>query len=232
MDESAHNDGSDVWTLNATRAILRTPQLNAGVDLLRPRAGLGQLAYGGSAFDGSILGVAPGTFPLPSPGDLTDRFVRGTDLVATYAATTERPFSLQVYWRATTTSDGAVVLDAILSLQTDLLESFPGIAIETTLPTGECTPLEDAGADARLIRPDDVDWSYAETAHPDDAGQLQISESDGDLRMVRQLGGRFLEKGVIRRLRVRGIFLPRDGDEATATTYLTSLVAEEPPLTV
>jgi len=249
---SSAND-SDTWRLDATRAILRTPQLTAGIDLLNPCAGLGQLVFQGTPIEGFALGVYVGMNVALSKEDLNDVFVRGNDLVATYAETDERPFSLQVYWRATVGEQGTLLLDTILSLQTDLLESFPGLAVETQLPASAAWLLSDNQgaateiaipcdlpadqADSLLLRPTDGDWSYAETSHPEDRGESQIERcEDGSLLLQRQLGGQFLEKGVIRSLRVRGVFLPRgenpERDIELATVCLASLATEEPPLTV
>lgn len=256
VNHSYAND-SDVWRLDATRAILCTPQLTAGIDLLNPCAGLGQLVFQGAPIEGFALGVYVGINAALSKEDLNDVFVRGNDLVATYAETDERPFSLQVYWRATIGEQGTLLLDTILSLQTDLLESFPGLAVETQLPAadawllsnGESTATEitipcdlpaDRG-DSLLLRPTDGAWSYAETSHPEDRGESQIERcEDGSLLLQRQLGGQFLEKGVIRSLRVRGVFLPRseklddnlDRDLELASQCLASLATENPPLTV
>ena len=43
-----------------------------------------------------------------------DKFIRGNDLVVTYTETKKRPFSLQVYWRATTSEQSVLLLDVIL----------------------------------------------------------------------------------------------------------------------
>ncbi|MGI9428731.1 MAG: hypothetical protein ACR2NM_08745 [Bythopirellula sp.] len=233
MTNSATTNVSDIWRLDATKAVLCTPQLTAEVDLLNPHAGLHRLEFGEATIDGSVLGIGSGPYPAPQQGDLADKFVRGHDLVVSYAETRERPFSLQIYWRATTSQQGVLLLDTILSLQTALLESFPGVAVETKLPNSQHYQLPVDGADAYLVRCDGCSWSYAESTHPDDAGESQVKRSDaGASCMVRQLGGRFLEKGVIRRIRVRGVILPRENDEMVATDCLESLSREEPPLAV
>ncbi len=240
---------SDIWRLDSTKAILCTPQLTANIDLLNPRAGISQLVFEDEPIEGFALGVNFGTKAALSSKDLCDVFVRGSDLIATYAETAERPFSLQVYWRATVGERGALLLDTILSLQTDLLESFPGLAVETKLPAAEAWLLPEEGATATevvipcdlsadrvggfLLRPSNGDWSYAEMTHPEDRGECQIGRcKDDSLFVQRQLGGQFMEKGVIRSLRVRGVFLPRENDFELATQCLTSLATEEPPLTV
>lgn len=249
---------SDVWRLDSTQATLSFQQLTAGIDLLNPRSGLSKLVYKDTAFAGSLLGVVAGTKGPLSTSDLSDAFVRGNDLVATYAETNERPFSLQVYWRATIGPRGALLLDSILSLQTDLLESFPSLAVETNLAaatvwqvpatekvaakkgsteinlsTGQQNSLSTHASDALVFRPFDGNWSYAEMTYPEDRGEGQLQRIEDDSYVLRrQLGGSFLEKGVIRRLRVRGAFLTRENDFDQAQQCLAKLATEQPPLTV
>ena len=244
---------SDVWQLQGTQALLRTPPLQADLDLLKPQLGLSQLLYQSSATNGFVLGVTPGSrVPLPE-SELDDVFVRGCDLVVTYAETKQRPFSLQIYWRATLGTQGTLMLDTILSLQTELLESFPGVAVTTELPAASAwllsngqTPASEISlpeqqqrnlntddSDALLLRSRGDQWSYAEMTHPEDRGEVGIEyETNKRFSVQRQLGGRFLEKGVIRRLRVRGVFLTKKNDFALATESLGQLAMEQPPLTV
>ncbi len=228
---------SSVWRLDSNQATLCTPQLTAHIDLLNPCAGLGKLVFCDMPIEGYALGVNIGSSATLSKQDVSDVFVRGSDLVVTYAETSERPFSLQVYWRVTVGEQGTLLLDAILSLQTDLLESFPDFVVETQLPAStEIAVPNEHSADQPLgilLRPTESDWSYAEATHPEDRGECQVEPGKGKSMLVRrQLGGQFLEKGVIRSLRVRGVFVPRKRDLDLATQCLASLATEEPPLTV
>ena len=246
---SVRND-SVIWKLEGTMASLNASGLAAKIDLLNPRLGLHQLGVGGASLEGSVLGVRLGT-DLVQPEELREVFVRGNDLVVTYAETDARPFSVQVYWRATVGDAGVVLLDTILSLQTDLLESFPGIASETNLPAASTWVVSDATAielaaveekpvslgsedsDCLLLRAAEGGWSYAEMTYPEDRGEVEITRTaDGVYALRRQLGGAFLEKGVIRCLRVRGLFLPQKEDVQRAADCFASLANEQPPLTV
>ena len=236
---TATNHCSDVWQLDDTSAALCCPGFSAQVDLLDPRAGLSGITRNDLPIDGAVLGVAPGNDTAIAECDIHDAYVRGNDLVVTYSETEQRPFSLQVYWRATAAEQGVTELDMILSLQTELLESFPGVAVETVLPAGKHAELTvDASEQSRalagiLFRAAEANYSYAEITHPEDRGELTHERGeDSMLHLRRQLGGHFLEKGVIRRLRVRGVFLPRENDQQTAAKYLAGLITAEPPLTV
>jgi len=234
MTTETTTDDSVHWQLDGTTARLRTAQLTAEINLLQPNLGLGKMHYHKAAVPGSVLGVVSGNDRTKlAPSDLKDTFARGNDLVATYAETKARPFSVQVYWRATTGVNGEVVLDAILSLQTDLLESYPTLSVETNFTdAAEIPPVCAVGNDGTLVQPSGQAWSYAEATHPDDQGTLQIEQTQpARVELKRELAGDFMEKGVIRRLRVRGVFLPRENDEALAKKLLASLATEEPPLT-
>ena len=238
---------------------LYPPLLRATVDLLNPHLGLGQLVYRDVPTSGFVQGIALGTTDPFSNQELSEIYVRGGDLVVSYAETQRRPFSLQIYWRATADKRGALLLDTILSLETDLLESFPDLTAKTQLPATAAWSLssdesndESSGASSGasnvekialaegravnlnanrvLLQPTGFDWSYAEAMHPADRSKSQLICTKGEsLTMERQLGGQFLEKGVIRRL--RGVFLPKAEDFEGAAQSLDPLESEAPPLT-
>ncbi|MCG8448167.1 MAG: hypothetical protein MI725_01130, partial [Pirellulales bacterium] len=192
----------------------------------------------------SLLGVTANSAPLAT-NSTNEFFVRGNDLVTNFAQTNEQPFSCQIYWRATLQSSDVILLDTIISVQTELLESFPQIAVETQLESDEAWLVSDTQTAKQLTGPADgnepgcillraaeAGWSYAEMAHPDDGETWQIDKNaTSNFALHRQLGGAFLEKGVIRRMRVRGAFLPRENDLELAAGCFASLVAELPPLT-
>jgi len=91
-------------------------------------------------------------------------------------------------------------------------------------------PTEDR--DCVVLRSSTGNWSYAEMTHPLDQGTWQLARSkDGKTLIRRNLGGSFLEKGVIRRLRFRGAFLPRENDLERAVGLFKLFATESPPLT-
>lgn len=250
------SDSSDPWQLQSHSAVLRLQQFSATVDLLRPSRGLAKLSYLNQSLDGFVLAVSPADEEAIASHEVSDAFVRGNDLVVTYAETEQRPFTLQVYWRVRPDDSGVVVLDAILSLQTRLLESFPQVQVATEIPAvaakllstdpdadqtqaslldlanGELHELPTDESNGVLLRSDSEKWSFAEATHPQDRGVSQVDASQPAIRLTHQLGGRFMEKGVIRRLRVRSVFMPREKDTEVASHYLASLKTEQPPLTV
>jgi len=232
------------WQFDLSTPKLRTTQLCGSLTLDDPATGICQLKWKNVAVEGSILGIS-----ADESGTPREAFTRGTDLVAVYTAAGPPSFNWQVYWRANQRDSGVVLLDTILSLQTDLLESFPSVTTRSQLAANEALlvcadgatkeldpplfgtdPIEDC--DCLVLRSTSSDWSYAEMTHPLDQCTLQLTRSEQGLVSVRRkLGGSFLERGVIRRMRIRGAFLPRESDLERAAELFTELATELPPLT-
>ena len=226
MTNSPSATAADVWRFGTSNAQLLISSLSGEVTLDNPAAGIGRLAWNDVPLVGHVLGVSAGESSSPQ-----DAFARGADLVAVYAQTEPQRFSWQVYWRASAPEAGVVLLDVILSLQTPLLESFPRVATHSQLAASEASTVAAEG-DCIVLRPTEGDWSYAEMTHPKDCGSWQLSSAaNNQISLQRTLGGQFLEKGVIRRLRLRGAFLPRENDLELAAHYFALLATETPPLT-
>ncbi len=257
---------TEPWQVTGQVAQLTAGALRASVHGTQPWQGLTELVWDEVAIPGQVLGVLTagcgpadpsGGYPTSAqqlpPAEL-EVFVRGADLVARYQQFSGQPFTCQIYWRIGQWRS-AILVDTIISVHTELLETFPSIFLESCLPgrevwqissTGQPTELpaetildSDASSCAAGIvsRPPGAAWSYAEMVHPEDGGAWQIeklpsvSAGPPGYAIRRRLGGEFLEKGVIRRLRVRGAFLPRQGDLALATDCWASLATAAPPLT-
>lgn len=221
--------------------------LAARVNLEQPSLGLHEISLSGIPIAGHLLGVAIAEQNAP-PTELTivgiDMFVRGGDLVANYPQCETQPFTLHNYWRIAEVSETLVVIDAIVSLQTTLLECYPKTILTTELPAKDSLVLsldevaeQSAKSDMEsdksvglLLRGIHPDWSYVEITHPTDLGTWRI-EQKSTTRMQRELGGEFQEKGVIRRLRVRGAFVRAGNDRESAGRVISNFVASPPPLT-
>lgn len=235
--------GSAIWNLTSSTAELRTPHLKGKIDLARPWTGLHCLKYRERALEGSILRLA--TCESLFGEGVDESFVRGNDLAARYRETNDRPFSLQVYWRVKSHENGAVVVDSLLSFETQLLESFPQLRITTELPCDQIWTLpsqtvpvqlpfdqQHEGSNCMVLRSANENWSYAEMAHPEDQDNWRFEGQNQETGIVqRTVGGTFLEKGVILRLRLRGVFLPRENDLQLAAECLKKFAREAPPLT-
>jgi hypothetical protein len=88
-----------------------------------------------------------------------------------------------------------------------------------------------------LLRLPELGVSYAEMVHPADPGRSELhrvskpSPEAAALELRHHLFTAALEKGVILRARVLGVFLERADDEAAAAGYYQAFAATAPPLT-
>lgn len=242
-----------MWQLADESAELSLPTLAARVDILEPWRGLLSPQFRGTSLPAafSILQVdareliAPNRLPL-------EVYVRQQDLIATYAPSEGRNVQTQIYWRAGQ-RDSVATVELILSAQTHLLDSRPSLVALSTLPAGavfyladgaerleelafdfqsrrdfspsECVPL-------LLFRPHGAAYSYAEMVQPSDfAGASLELRGEELLRYSHPLFAERLEKGVIRRVRLCGALLPRDGDLERALQLYQHFIAEPLPLT-
>jgi hypothetical protein len=175
---------ASAWQLVDNVATLRTPGLFATVDPRQPALGMQiEKLCGDSTAPIRLFGVqidsAAGFEPPPlsapptndaAPDTPLDCFVRGNDLIATYAETANRPFRAQVYWRlvepevdpvAATLPVAAAcelnsapriaALEIIVSVQTSRLDVETALAVCTTIGHVESWQLLDA--DDRAFAP-------------------------------------------------------------------------------
>jgi hypothetical protein len=172
-------------------------------------------------------------------------------LVATYApagAGTVRP---QIYWRLFRPEHiEGMGLDLIVSVQTDLLDSDPSMSTASILPVEGLLRLHGPGADQfeplviddpapldaglLLFRLAGGRLSYVEMVHPSDFCRAGVRTEDAARHTARLSFPLFpgrLEKGVIRRARLRGCFLPREDDRSVAAALYGEFAASTPPLT-
>ena len=245
-----------MWQVHRSTASIRVGTVAASLNLQRPHEGLHSIRVDGEAIpDARVLETRAGDVPWGQDEQLVDAYVRGADLVAIYAQTAQRNVCAQVYWRVIQLdSVGAAGVEIIASVHTSLLDSDPRIAVGSTLPCCEvlrfCDEKDsrfervelsevepfvlDSGAGLFLFRLPDSGCSYAEMIHPADftTGRIRRDSSEGnrvcsDLRLFDEP----LEKGVIRRSRVRGVFLPSEEDEKSAIQCYRYFVRSAIPLT-
>jgi hypothetical protein len=212
-----------MWRLDGGTARFESQAFIAVIDVAAPRQGLNSLRYAGEAVTGSLLGVA--VDDLLGDDAPSDAYVRGNDLVVAYRETSERPFSVQVYWSVALAADGGLVIDATTSIQTRQWEAYPRVAVTSTLAGSALVERDETSI---LLRPSGAAWSYAELALPGDfAGAHDASAC----RSRWQFDGHFMERGVIRRLRVRGALVARENDLTAIESARDLFAAESPPWT-
>jgi len=236
---------SSVWQITDHTAQLQTAALRGSIDLWNPAGGLRVEEVTGERADGfSLLGILIAPLTTREQQAALECFVRGDDLVARYAETDERPFRAEVYWRfglpAAAPTSPLATIDLIVSVQTRHLEIDSALAVCSTLPADGRRPMPSDAATAPgrfLFRPNGRRFSYIEMVHPADYRESAVvaAEATGAAaksdRVTHRLFARRLEKGVILRSRIRGMFVPRDQDVALSDTEFARFAASEPPLT-
>ena len=222
-------------------AYLKIGQLSAQVILARPHAGWQMIVVAGAA-----IPLVPAQLWLAGEHDAplqpTAAYVRGNDMVATYPATPQAPFTTQVYRQARlleVQGTTLIVLSTLASLNTHLLDAHVELKLSTHCQSGDQLLIaartqwtEAAPAHAgdppsgALLRPHASDWSYLELVHPIDFPLFRRTEQGWE-----HVFSETLEKGVIRRLQAWGVLLPRDNDMALASELQHTFLAAAPPLT-
>ena len=248
-----------MWDLDEYVVRWDSKDLVVALDTKNPTGGVNSISALGSHLIGAcILQLHP---PQENDGfaAVHEPYARGKDVVASYAATASDAVRSQAYWRYQQfrLEHGlAVGIELIVSVQTNLLDSDPSVLVVTTIRCDEvwgCSdmdrsqfeplslvaqrPLDWTAEVARtvhLFRPPDVDVSYVEIVHEQDfrAAQMELSaNAPRTIRCKTTLFNERLEKGVIRRGRVWGMFVPRRNDFRSAVACAQQVAAARPPLT-
>jgi hypothetical protein len=241
------------WQLDGYQARLALGGgLSGNVDLLQPAAGL--QFHWQNRIHIVALGVELPPVKPSEAGALIDAWVRGGDLVATYSQGEKRRG--QIYWRVQSCDDAAAAsvptLELIASVQTSLLDSDPALGVRSLVAAQEVLRLtDDPNGRLDVIHFDEGgatsvaasstpacfvfrlgEMSYLEMVHPVDfTGSSLQRLPDGQIELSHRLFRGRLEKGVILRSRLRGLFVPREQDAALARRCYASFAASEPPLT-
>ena len=239
------------WSLHGSRVHLACGQLAAEFDLRDFVLGVHGLNWAGSPLKERILGpqlpqVVNGQFAI------TECYARGDDFVVSCERPGPLPLVPQFYWRARPSeSHAAVGIELIISMRTDLLDSQPETRVETFVRSEEAivalrqqidafhraSPAKLNRADlaagdvpAFLFRKAGV--SYFQVVHPDDFFTVELGLWRKRYpRLTTTLFPDRLEKGVIRRARICGWFLPAENDLAVAVELARQFVDEPLPLT-
>jgi hypothetical protein len=213
------------WFLEGAKAKFACGALTAELDVQRPMDGLHLLQVSADAVSGRLMAVdvndsSRSSEPLWIPSDV---YTRGGDLVATYREPAGQPFHLQMYWRALAGGRrDAAVLEAIVSIQTPEWEAYPFISLSSSLD-GCAARLDQGGVNFQSQR----DWGYVEASLPGDFAPGTVHPASSRWTY----GKLFMERGVIRRLRLRGAFVPIAEAEDAILQIRASFESEPPPLT-
>lgn len=249
-----------MWKLSNGLALWSDSRCAAELNLQAPLVGLQWTRCPSAADEAACRALRALAWQPQLP--LVDHYVRGTDLVASYADSA-RTMVAECYWRVLSDDSPVVGLEWIISVQTSLLDCHPRVETRTTLPRGELlvssepqvagfrsvTPqfhraagtAAGAAADAavgahslaRLVRPQSADYSFVELFFPGDQASWELQQTAGaDQSWQVHWQVDALEKGVIRRCRARACWIPRQDDEHWASRCWRSLLDSPLPLTV
>ncbi len=234
----------------------KNQQFSAEVDLLSPQRGISIRGLG-NADDCKLLRLQNASDE--QRWQLRERYARGRDLIAVYPHSTGREIETCVYWRVLSADDFSPEADApevflggfdiIVSLQTDLPHDAPYLKIGSQLSAAELWRLPASGegseaicqitssemnvaAGAVVFRLPSSQLSYAEFTHPASVSQSCVTTQGQTRRTEYLLSEDAMEKGVIRQIRIRGLWLPRQHDLKLVQQYYEHWLTSEPPLTV
>ncbi len=248
------------WRINNRTAQLRTVGLAAELSLAQTAHGLSQVVAGGVRWEAvGLLGLTTAsdgqgeTTTEPFEG-----YARGDDLVLACEARQNPSMHVDALWRVVTPEPGEkfmVAIDLIVSVRMTQTDARPELAVQSTLPACETlqlgpgaslrsrpwslTPMgasairPEQGAGCLLFHQPGFPLSYAEMAHPADVchDQWLPRAPDGEgSRLIHRLFGDTLEKGVLLRGRVRGVFVPRIDDARLAAECYAAFADSEPLL--
>jgi hypothetical protein len=221
---------NDPWFLQGSHAKLACGGLLAEIDVERPTRGLHHLKFGVEKIDGWLMGVnvAADDAASEAPWQPADVYTRGADLVATYREPLGQLFTLQVYWRVLPLKNRqSAALESIVSIQTREWEAHPHVTLTSALSVHSAR-LENGGVLFRSHH----DWTYVEATPPGDFTPSACESKAPNLHAAAwTYGHHFMERGVIRRLRLRGAIVPIADAEDALEQLSADLVVEPPPLT-
>ena len=231
------------WQLNGHQAMTSIAGGAGCLELKRPEEGF---TYRGPQGESLNLFQFDN---LQYPPQSIEAYVRKDDLVVNYGGTAVLPFDLQIYW-SRPCSGKADRLECVVAAQTDSLNDHSQLAtrtqgtgcveilhlpnhqddkLEPVEPSTILTPAESTGC--LLVRLGNL--SYIELVHLQDFLSLKIDwpHKGSDFTIGRPVFDRSLEKGVIVRARVRGIFVKPSEDELQFHEAYKAFLADPLPLT-
>jgi hypothetical protein len=147
-----------------------------------------------------------------------EAYVRETDLIVHYPATSIQPVDVSLMWRAGDGAIGVDVLELVISIQTPLLDAQPIREVTSWFPRGKLLPFDSRSslqfesrefekansmpAEHRCLVKED-DRLFLTVIHPSDLSWMSLTTELDQFVLNCRLRTDNLEKGVIRRLRMQ-----------------------------
>jgi hypothetical protein len=192
------------WQLRADQALLETKYWRVELDPRAPKAGL-QINSGSTQL-GQFLKISP----KPSHSfKIQEAYVRQNDLIVRYEQSGDDLYTVQLNWRRLECEiPDALSLELWISVQTALLDTHPVIEVRSHTPDAQWhgLNLHDLSIDKSdctaigLVKKSSV--TAMVMIEPSDAQQARRIPDRSENFTLRLLG-EFMEKGVIRRARLR-----------------------------
>ena len=233
--------------------------LGAVLDPARPDEGLTGVCPAGVPVEGMRLLAVEFPWPAAPGGRQppAECYVRGADLTAVYQESPAWPVQVDLVWRPVfpKAQDGILAgIDLLVSVRTPRLDSRPQLVVRSLLPSSAIfrltqraasrwepvTPRSDCsltfepatGAGCFVFRLPGTGLSYVEIVHPADffRDELLCRPGSPGAGLRHPLFPEPLEKGVILRARLRGLFLPAEDDLRFAGEAYAAFAASDPPL--
>jgi hypothetical protein len=233
-----------MWQLDGTIASWQCEHLTAQLDLLAPHAGVQVQRWQRQAIDPeSVLQLDLRT---PIHASSLDSYIRVDDLIVQYPECSDTGYRLQLRWSVLSEPPLAAV-ELLVTMHTTRLSITSSLDIGNHFDRSVCQGYTPAGVPVAsateqtnpagscgliLCRPVDMPWTYAEMTSAHGATLHDVTRPGApprDCNSLRVFSGT-LEKGVTRRMRVRGLFLPRTEDAAQATEHFRRFRQTPPQL--
>ena len=243
-----------MWKLSGNRAELLLGPLDVQIDLAHVERGLDSARIDGHCWKNArLLSVRLPSRTSDEALAPLESYVRGSDLIAIYPPLPPFTIQPQIYWRARQHSSlSAIGVELIVSVQTSQLYSEPQTPILSTIPDAPGALIWTPGGQPGTLVPTHLPRTlsasqgdqgivaceipganhvYVEMIHPSDLDAMNVEAADGGVRFSAQVFQEHLEKGVIRRARICGWFVPAADWQRRAWSLYESYRSERPPLT-
>ena len=213
-----------IWKIEQSQSEFRFHGWEGSFNLSHPEQGLHVTAQNGLKLE-NVLGV---TFPNPRQPFLQDCYTRLGDLVTAYPQRDSRKFNVQLDYRLLDATPESLLIELWVSVQTYLLDSHPSVSVRCALDSTTVTnyiademgglTVENADNETAsdttpsipirhraVIRGQTTEKNLhlAWFNHPRDQFDTTWSKQTGEQNDEAHLFGHFMEKGVIRRGRMR-----------------------------
>lgn len=220
------------WQLQSDQAFLETEHWRVDLDPRAPNAGL-KIRVGSTQL-GEFLKISP----KPSHSfKIQEAYVRQNDLIVRYEQSIADLYTIQLNWRRLNCEiPDALALEVWISVQTSLLDTHPTIEVRSGTPDAlwHSLTLDDLSMDKSDSTAIGLVKKSGLTAmvmiEPSDARQARrIVDRSEDFAF--RLLGDFMEKGVIRRARLRLLVVSAELSRSKVVKQFRAFIDSPLPLT-